>query len=692
MAGLSEAIFPKPGHHQELQSALVRLLIWLFSASYIGYGAASGYYQVEQTRYLIFFAVYLVLFSGLLISVLQRAHWPRRNFVALIIDISAASMAIFLTENAISPFYLLYIWIFISYGTRYGARHLAFASVLSLIAYNLVLWLLGEWQTHTFEAVFFLLLLLLLPLYEFTLLRQLHQARQDAERANQAKSDFLAVMTHELRTPLSGLLGMSRLLQGTRLDAEQRDYVHSIINSADLLRALIGDVLDLSKIEANKLRLEAVPFDLRQAVLEVAEAFGAQALDKRLEIVCRIEPDVAEKFIGDPLRIRQILFNLLGNAVKFTQTGEIVISLSMQAATAPLNKQHIRLEVRDTGIGIAPEQLQQVFSEFWQADASTTRQFGGTGLGATIAQDLCRLMGGAISVESEQGQGSCFCVRLPLPIARENAPATAKSAHLTGRSLLIVETNRSCREWIGELCQSFGMHCRYLQHSDEAALFDSQGDVDLILLADSPDGVDLAALAKRLKKPAVLLLTYKTRRQHNVAENAGQLSKPFLPEQLRTQLTSLLSPTPAQDPQAASPAPTAETVEQQANHPSLSVLVAEDNWIAAKVISAFLHKLGHRVTHTKDGEETLAQSTQETFDIAFIDLRMPKLDGMAYTRAHRQRENGSGKRLPIIALTANTAEDVGQQSTEAGMDGLLVKPIDPEQLERTIRRFCPIAT
>jgi two-component system sensor histidine kinase RpfC len=664
----------------ELQSALVRLAIWAFSAGYVGFGSAVDYYRVDSAYYLSVFGIYLLLFSVVLLSILLRPVWPGRCVVSLIMDVSAISFAIFLTEEAISPFYLLYIWMFISYGTRYGAAHLGLASLMSVLAYNLVLLLLNEWQRHTFEAAFFLLLLMLLPLYQFTLLRQLHEARQAAERANQAKSDFLSTMTHELRTPLSSLIGMSRLLEGTKLEPEQQEYLHSIVTSGQLLRALIGDVLDLSKIEANKLQLEAVPFDLRQAVLEVSQACAAGALDKGLELICRVEPDFPGQVIGDPLRVRQILFNLVGNAVKFTECGEVVVSAAWRDGVPELPARHVCLTVRDSGIGISREKLAQVFREFWQADVSTTRHFGGTGLGTTIAANLSRLMGGWIGVTSELGQGAVFRVRLPLPLAAE-APLNVDVAGLRGRTILLYERHSGNRAWLGSLCRAFGMHVRY---AENLADWDQPGwldGLDLALLADAPAGEDLSAMAARLVGVPLLLLTYNSRYRTLPGLDVAVLSKPFLPGQLQQAILSRLGVGMAS--KAVAPPP------WEKSGVALSVLVAEDNFIASKVISAFLDKLGHRVTLTKDGAETLACTAAQAFDIAFVDLRMPKLDGMAFTRAHRSLEKGS--RLPIIALSANTAEDAGQAALAAGMDGFLTKPVDPEQLHAVIRRFCPSA-
>ncbi|MCU7914433.1 MAG: hypothetical protein KZQ65_00685 [Candidatus Thiodiazotropha sp. (ex Gloverina cf. vestifex)] len=309
--------------NQEFQSALVRLGIWLFSIVYIGLGAWTEYYDVNVILFYLLFGGYFIFFVLTLISVYQHPVLGLRPYVTLFADVSATSLAIFLTQEAVSPFFLLYIWIFVSYGTRYGKPLLMAASVLSLIAFNLVLIALQEWHTHTFEALFFMLLLVLLPIYQYSLLRKLHRARQEAEQANKARGDFLATMTHELRTPLIGILGMARLMQGTPLDAEQKEYLHSILSSAQLLRALIVGILDFSKIDADKLELVSEPFDIRQLVGNVNSSLAGEAQEKQLEMRCWVDPRIPRRLRGDNLRLSQILFNLLGNAIKFTDSGSV---------------------------------------------------------------------------------------------------------------------------------------------------------------------------------------------------------------------------------------------------------------------------------------------------------------------------------------------------------------------------------
>ncbi|HYN78222.1 MAG TPA: ATP-binding protein, partial [Lamprocystis sp. (in: g-proteobacteria)] len=591
--------------------------------------------------------------------------------------------------EVISPFYLLYIWIFISAGTRYGTRHLILASVEAVIAYSIVLVTLQQWQTYTYEAVFFLFFLMLLPLYQYALLRRVQRAKDDAERANQAKGDFLAFMTHELRTPLTGVIGMTELLRTTTLDTEQRDYVAAISHSATVLGALIGDILDFSKIDAAKLQLEHLPFEPRAVVREVCGVLAGLALAEGVELICEVAADVPQTIRGDPLRVRQILFNLVGNAVKFTEEGEVRVRLSVRQAQEGMPVPHLLLEVEDTGIGIPADKLAHIFESFRQADDSTTRRFGGSGLGTTIALDLSRLMGGTIGVESVEGQGSRFWVRLPLPDGASPAPAAAPAVGLPGRRGLVIEANATQRALVCAALHATGVRCHAV--ADPAAvptLGLTAGDLDFLVIGDQLRGLDLEATLVQVSgalggaRPC-LFLTYAARRAERGRPAARGLGKPFLAEDLVAAVAGLLGLAPAANPCKE---------ERQgfggagaASLDGIRVLVAEDNEIAAKVLTTFLQKMGISFTRVQDGEQALREALAGGYGIAIVDLRMPKLDGISFTRQYR--EQAPRRPLPIVALTANASEDVKQDCLDAGMADFLAKPVSPDLLRQTIERL-----
>ncbi len=677
MLGLPEGMAQNP----EFQSALVRFAVWIFGAVYISLGAVTAYYRVDVPYFLSLFSLFTLLYGGLFLSVLRRPEWPARRYFALTLDIIAISLAIFITREVISPFYLLYIWIFISAGTRYGSRHLVLASVEAVVAYSLVLTALDKWSQHPFEAVFFLLLLVLLPLYQFALVRRVQRAKDEAERANKAKGEFLAFMTHELRTPLTGVIGMTELLKTTELNGEQRDYVQSVTSSAHILGALIGDILDFSKIDAQRLHLEQVPFNLRTLVREVCEVLEPLALAARVELICDLAPEVPATVIGDPLRVRQILFNLAGNAVKFTQDGEVQVRVTVRPAEAGIDEPHLLLEVLDTGIGIPKAKLAEIFEGFSQADVSTTRRFGGSGLGTTIARQLALLMHGSIGVDSVEGQGSRFWIRLPL-LGGVLPEVQAPARRLQGLRALVVERNGTQRALMCTVLGREGVECLALTKPEDLS---DPVSPDFLVIADQLRGLDLPAIRARVasalggERPC-LYLTCAARRPEGSQDDTRCLGKPFLAADLVAAAEVLVGRAPVTA--AAEPAANALSATPTA---AVRVLVAEDNDIAAKVLTSFLTKMGYPYTRVEDGEQALSEALAGGYAIAVVDLRMPKIDGAEFAR--RYRAQAGDRPLPIVALTANASEDVRQSCLEAGMDDFLAKPVSPELLRQTIERM-----
>ncbi|WP_295880655.1 ATP-binding protein [uncultured Thiohalocapsa sp.] len=712
---------PELRANPEFQSAVVRLGIWAFALIYIGTAALLGIFSVDYPAFLSLFAVYLVFNLGILVSVLLRAEWETRRFTSAFFDIIAVSLAIFLTGDPGSPFYLIYIWIFISAATRYGRRHLAVAASAAVVSYNITLIVLGAWAQDPMDAAFHVLVLVLLPLYQDSLLVKLREARRAAEQANQAKSDFLANMTHELRTPLTGVLGMATLMRTTVLDTQQREYLDAITSSANMLQALIGDILDLSKIDAKKLQLERNQFDLREPVREVCEVMHTHALAKGLDLVCDVAPALPPRVVGDALRVRQILFNLIGNAVKFTEQGQVLVRAGIAEAAPDDPRTGVLLEVQDTGIGIAPDKLERIFESFSQADDSTTRRYGGTGLGTTIARDLSRLMGGRIEVRSELDRGTAFRVWLPLLGQDCPRPPAPPQPQFQGVRVLIYERNTAQRAIVSDTCSALGMHCFAEQDIGRlGTLVQRAGGIDLLIVGDSPESLDLPGLLATFRRllhleVPYLLFIYGQRRGELHGHCRHCLTKPFLREDLVSALDAVLAaegaaadddaagaapwteptePTDATQTPPAAPATPAQAVPSAAGSPATpdpdapKVLVAEDNDIAATVIRTLLTQQGVAVTLVTDGEQALEAVRRVDYDLAFIDLRMPKIDGLDFTRRVRALE-GDGRRLPVIALTANAAEDVKDRCLEAGMDAFLTKPVDPEALANAVARFAP---
>jgi two-component system, sensor histidine kinase RpfC len=523
----------------------------------------------------------------------------------------------------------------------------------------------------------------MLPMYQYSLLKKLHQARQEAERANKARGDFLATMTHELRTPLTGVIGMTRLLQTTPLDAEQRDYLHSIGSSAHLLRALIGDILDFSKIDAKKLELEEGLFDIRHLIMSVVSTLSTEAQEKHVELLARVDARVPREVKGDRLRVSQILYNLLGNAIKFTDRGEVTLQISVEAATDRVAVTHILLQVVDTGIGIPEEKLEKIFDVFWQADVSNSRRFGGTGLGTTVARDLTYLMGGDISVRSQVGVGTTFDVRLPL-LPDKSGSLDVKPPQLSGKRLLIFELNASSMRVLSEMGRELGLEV--IAVADFEALNRLQpSEIDWVLICDSLAGIPLNLVLDRLEvcvapETPILFAGYRGRTLGLPPSISAVLLKPFLGDQFIETVIRLNAPQEGSDMSVLA------GVTHAPPSSGIRILLAEDNVVAAKVFKTLLERKGHQVVLARDGNEALQAAQLESFHLAFIDLRMPHMDGLEFTRRYRAEESAE-LRMPILALTANTAEDVSAECREAGMDGFINKPVESEQLDAIIAQY-----
>ncbi|MGA8005910.1 MAG: response regulator [Burkholderiales bacterium] len=670
----------------EHEQAIVRLVVGALIVLYLLPDALRDRPEPTLEVMLLYLLVSALLFVRILVS--PGASHARR-LVATVADVGTLTWCMAFLDERAAPLFLVYVWVTLANGFRFGARHLIDALVLSVLGFSLVLWISDFWQAHLALGAGLMLGLVALSLYVLSLVKRMFDALARAEAANQAKRRFISVVSHEMRTPLNAIIGMADLLRDTQLNREQADMLQTLRGSSRVMLGLVEDVLDFSKIEAGKLVLDHSDFDLHALVNSTCRIVAAQAAAKNVEVVVSIMPEVPPAVRGDPHYLRQVLINLASNAVKFTEHGSVTVHVSAQGETE--TKVRLKFSVRDTGIGIAPEAQARIFESFAQGEQSTTRRFGGTGLGTTIAKQLVELMSGRIGLESAVGLGSTFWFEVELDKQPERAEVVA--GELADTRVMLVGVPAEQREVLEQALSGWGATPVAVVGIDEGvARLVTEISVEkpyhsALLYADGRDGLQQAWRFRRAAPdpapPMILVVRSDADVPRFDALSAGFSAVLELPFDKR-QMFNVLHSVSAGAEMGTSVVRLQDYARRISGARRLRVLVADDNPTNREVLGKILERGGHEVSLVDDGEQALDAVEHQSYDIVLLDRNMPRMGGLEALQAMRLMFVGRD-RLPIAILSADVTPEARKECLEAGADAFLSKPVEATRLLEEIQ-------